>query len=103
VIPKATEFLDRRQGSPYRLDVRFALAQAYETWWSLSKAAPDAYVDPPLYAEGAEQARKSATDLYEEIASKAPESPLASYARRRLPRLKLRLDTQQRTFFCIYD
>ncbi len=81
-----------------------ASAQAYETWWSLSRATPkDDYVQPEKYREGAEAARKRAIGIYEQVATSAPQSLESAYARRQLPRLKLGLDTAQRRYFCIYD
>lgn len=104
VIGRSEEFLAMRPGSPHRLAILFALAQAYETWWSLSQASSeDPYVVPARYRNGAETARAKAIARYEEVMGAAPQSVEAAYARRRLPRLKLRLDTNQRRFFCIYD
>jgi hypothetical protein len=81
-----------------------ATGQAYETWWSLSHATPkDDYVQPEKYREGRETALKRAIGIYEQVATLAPQSLEAAYARRQLPRLKLGLDTMQRRFFCVYD
>jgi len=84
--------------------VTLAVGTAYENWWSLSLARPgDDYVDPTKYRDGAESARRKAIGIYEQIAKNAPASPEGAYARRRLPRLKLGIDTAQRAFYCIYD
>jgi len=103
VIHQAEQFLAKRPKSPRRLHVVFALAQAYETWWSLSRAKQDDYVDSSQHQKGAAIARKRAAKYYEQILSLASKSPEAIYARWRLPRLKLGLDTNQRRFYCIYD
>jgi hypothetical protein len=92
--------------------VQLAVAQAYETWWSLSQAPgpgedlteaeeaePDA--NPQQYQEGAEAARQQAIAGYEQLLQTAPQSDYAAYARRVLPRLKLGIDTGQRRFYCV--
>lgn len=104
VIRHGEEFLARRPQSHYRKDVMFAVAQAYETWWSLSKAhVQDGYVDRFKYLNGADAARHKALRYYGQILQLAPGGYEADYARLRLPRLKLGIDTSQRRFFCIYD
>lgn len=102
VIEQGENFLREHPGTPFRKEQIYNLALAYETWWSLSQAGPG---DPS--AEGAqvdrasaERARKKAIELYEELARIAPESPEARAGRLILPRLKLRLGTGERTFFC---
>lgn len=104
VIRRGEEFLKDRPESKYRLDVSFAVAQAYETWCSLSKASlSDTYADRNSYRDGAPEACQKATALYEEVVRSAPDTYEAEYARERLPRLKLGIDTNQRRFFCVYD
>ena len=102
VIERGEKFLREYPETPFRKEQIYHLARAYETWWSLSQAQPG---DPT--AEGAqidkasaERARKKAIDLYEELARIAPESPEAREGQLILPRLKLRLGTGERTFFC---
>lgn len=104
VIQHGEEILRQRRESPRRLEVLFTVAQAYETWWSLSQASPeDGYARASDYQEGAEEARRKAAAYYEEVVGMAPNSNEALYAQRRLPRLRLGVDTNQRTFYCIYD
>ncbi len=104
VIMEAEKFLADRPQSPFRRDVSLMLAQAYETWWSLSRASvQDSYANRFAYFDGAEEARKKAITLYEVVAQSDPSGYEAKYARQRLPRLKTGLDTNQRRFFCIYD
>ena len=115
VIQQGHPFLEKHPKSPYLLDVELAVAQAYETWWSLSQAPrTEEYVnefgeelgeaysdaDPAKYQEGAEVARQKSIVLYEHLVQTAPQSDHAAYARRMLPRLKLGLDTGQRRFYC---
>jgi hypothetical protein len=105
VIQQGLPFLDKRPKSPYQLDVQLAIAQAYETWWSLSQSVPPAgedgeYVDAQKYQEGADAARRESIARYEQLQQTAPQSDQAAYARRQLPRLKLSIDTGQRRFYC---
>jgi uncharacterized protein (TIGR03437 family) len=105
VITQGEEFLRRYPETTFRKEQLYHLALANETWWSLSHAAPGdpsaegARVDKP----GAERARLNAIRLYEELAGGAPESIEAHAGQFKLPRLKLRLDTGERTFFCMMD
>jgi hypothetical protein len=77
------------------------LAEAYETWWSLSLAKPD---DPELqqsgaratdYLRGAELARRKAIDLYEGTLGSLNDPALRS----RIASLRRRQDTHQRAWF----
>jgi len=104
VIRNGERFLREHPQTPHRPDILLALAQAYETWWSVSQAgANDEYVDPTRYQEGAADARQKAIQYYEQVLRAAPASDHAAYVRLELPRLKLGLDTFQRRFFCVYD
>jgi hypothetical protein len=87
------------------VEVLLALAEAYETWWSLSRASPEKeiYADPSQYQDGAETARDQAIAYYEQVLRQAPADAAAAAARRQLPRLRLGIDTNQRRFFCVYD
>jgi hypothetical protein len=111
VIQQGLPFLEKHAKSPYQLDVQLAVAQAYETWWSLSLApipsqAPIGEEDSePIiyrqYQEGAEAARQQSIVRYEHLLQTAPQTDqAAAYARRELPRLKLGFDTGQRRFYC---
>lgn len=104
VINHGQQFLQERPTSARRLDVTLAVAQAYETWWSLSKASKkDDYADAVKYQPGAAEARAKAISHYQKLMELQRDGLPASYAREHLPRLKLGLDTNQRRFFCIYD
>jgi hypothetical protein len=61
------------------------------------------YVEAAKYRDGAEAAQRKAISLDEQIARLAPDRPEAGFSRRRLPRLKLGIDTAQRAFYCIYE
>lgn len=104
VIAQVEPYLKQRPNALYRESLLFDLAQAYETWWSASQApATDDYVVASTYKSGAENARNSAIELYEQISRAAPESDFGIVAARLLPRLRLNVDTGQRRYYCIYD
>ncbi|MBK9171252.1 MAG: hypothetical protein IPM24_27880 [Bryobacterales bacterium] len=102
VIRQGERFLLDFPDTPFRLEQTYHLALAHEAWWSLSLAAPDditahgARVD----ARSGEAARLRAIELYEELLRLAPNSPQAYLGQLALPRLRLRLDTAERAFFC---
>jgi hypothetical protein len=77
------------------------LAEAYETWWSLSRASAD---DPELqqsgvaasdYQTGAEVARRKAIELYQKNLTGESDPELRS----RVAKLRKREDTRQRAWF----
>ncbi len=110
VIKHGEAFLEQHPTTPFRKEVLFTLAVANESWWSVAHApADDAWVSAVPYPrkhlnkEQAAAARERAIDYYQQIVKLAPDSPEAASAGRRLPRLKLGLDTGQRRFFCSYD
>ncbi len=105
VIREGEQFLRDDPETAFRKEQLYFLAVANETEWSLSRAVPG---DPT--AEGshvdeasAERARERAIALYEELNRMAPGSEEADAGRLVLPRLKLKLGTGQRTFFCYTD
>jgi hypothetical protein len=107
VIREGEAFLAKRPQSPHHLDVVFLLAQAYETWWSLS-LTPDANQEegdpaPAAYREGAGAAREKAIAYYEEVLKAAPEGPEAKCSRQPLEMLQANQDTHQRRFYCYCD
>lgn len=104
VIAEGGDFLKQNLSLEHRLEALFMLAQAYETWWSLSKASDeDEYVRRAEYVDGAEEARTEAIRTYTQVRKTAPDSRYAKIAGWKLPRLRMKLDTGQRRFFCIYD
>jgi hypothetical protein len=109
VIEHGEAFLRQYPASPYKKEVLFTLAVANESWWSIAHASLKDYwvADIPYprhdsNKQQAEAARARAIAYYEQILQLAPGSPEAASAKRRLPRLKLGLDTGQRRFFCSY-
>jgi len=102
VARQGEEFLRDYPETSLRKEQMYHLALAYETWWSLSKAAPDdpTAADASVGKTDAEAARKRALGLYEELERIAPESAEARAGRLRMTRLKLGLDTGERSFFC---
>ena len=105
VIREGERFLTARPRTRLRAPVVLALAWAYETWWSASRARPgQGYVDDPgVYAAGATDARARAIARYDEALRLGVASPLAADARRRAARLRQGTDTEQRIFYCAYD
>jgi len=104
VISNSEVFLQANRETPRRAPVLLLLAQAYETWWSLSLANDrDDYVDRRNYQSGALLARQKAITTYDELLRRYGPSEQAAYARLVLPRLHLGIDTGQRRFFCVYD
>jgi hypothetical protein len=106
IIRRGEEFLLRYPQTPFRKEQLHLLAQAYQTWWSLSNApADDLTVDGADVGDkqAASRARVRAIELYEDLIHIAPQSPEAEWGRLRLPRLKLSLDTGERSFYCYSD
>lgn len=102
VIQQGESFLERYPDTSIRKEQIYHLALAHESWWSLSLAEPG-----DITAEGArvtretgERARQRAIGLYEELIRIAPGTPEARAAELALPRLKLKLDSRERAFFC---
>lgn len=109
VIEKGEAFLAQRPQTIFRKEIAYAIATAYESWWSIGHApADDEWVNAPPYprreinARQSAAARQFAIQYYREVVRLAPGSPEAASALRRLPRLELGLDTGQRRFFCSY-
>jgi hypothetical protein len=102
VIADGKRFLASRPQSRYRPDFTIAVAQAFETWWSLSQAVDDEVVKAEDYVAGADEARHQAIDWYEKVVDLAPGSDTAFDAGHRIARLSLKLDTGQRLFSCPY-
>ena len=104
VIANSDAFLRANRETPLRAQVLLLLAQAYETWWSLSLASDrDEYADRRNYQSGALRARRNAIATYDELLQRYGRSQQADFARLALPRLSLGIDTGQRRFFCVYD
>jgi hypothetical protein len=100
VIAKGREFLKRNPKSHIRKSLLLALAQAYDTAWSLSRASPW-LVQPENYRVNAEQRRNNAIAYYRQFLSEFPDSNETVLARLRLTRLRLGVDTNSRDFYYI--
>jgi len=98
VIEEGKAFLPQYPDTVFRREVIYHMAVANDTWWSLSQAktGEEADVDP---ASG-ERARQRAIQLYEQLLQMDPDSAEARIGSMALPRLKLKLDTGERKFFC---
>jgi hypothetical protein len=104
VIANSETFLRANRKTLRRPEILLLLAEAYETWWSLSVASDrDDYVDRRTYQSGALRARQMAIATYDELVRRYGRSEQADYARLALPRVRLGIDTGQRRFFCVYD
>jgi hypothetical protein len=113
VIEQGKKFLAANPSSPLRLPVTYLMAQAYETWWSLSEwssCSPVIDLGPSpcraalasaRYQSGAEAAREQAIANYEALLAADPSTYGTPALRRRLARLKLGIDTNQRQFYCL--
>lgn len=106
VILRGEEFLDRCPSSPIRPTVVRAVAQAYETWWSMSKVSSDVLEcwDPCELRPWAEHARHQAIAYYASYLS-VPGLPASEIDETRLRLFLLRRDqdTSQRRFFFFSD
>jgi hypothetical protein len=102
VIRQGEEFLNENPDSPVRSEQIYHLALAYDTWWSLGQAESGdiTAMGARVTRASAERARLRAIDLYEQLLRIAPGTSKARAAQIALPRLKLKLDTGERTFFC---
>jgi hypothetical protein len=97
--------LARLRASPNRVTpaLLLSLAQAYETWWSLSLAPDDEeLVTRSDHASGAVDARREAIKWYERVMSDFPYSREAERARRVIIQIRVGVDTGQRTYFAPY-
>lgn len=102
VIEQGAKFLERYPDSPLRSEQIYHLALANETWWSLGQATTGdiTALGARVTRATAEQARLRAIEWYEQLLAAAPGTPQARAAGLAIPRLKLKLDTGTRTFFC---
>jgi hypothetical protein len=103
VIAEGEAYLAAHPKSSHRAQLLLQVAQAHETAWTVSQAAPDdeyataSSVGP----EAGEAARQRAISLYREILRDLPRSEaVVSTARESLPRLELGLTNQQWKYFC---
>jgi hypothetical protein len=107
VIEHGEEFLSKRPQGAHHQEVLFLVAQAYETWWSLSQVPEQSQDegDPPptAYRQGASAAHDKAISYYGEIVGAAPDGIEANCSRQPLALIKENQDTHQRRFYCYCD
>lgn len=115
VINEGKKFLAGHPASPMRLPVNYLVAEAYETWWSLSEwssCSPVTDLGPgrcrpapasARYRTGAEAARREAIADYQALFAADPATYATPAVQWRLARLQLGIDTNQRRFYCLYD
>lgn len=103
VIKDATAWLEREPSTRFRLMLTEAVAQAYETWWSLSKA-PEyddfAFDSRETATPGAPRARTEAIAWYGRLRRELPAGLPTHGIDETLIRLKLDVDSGQRRFHC---
>jgi len=66
VIRRGETFLRDYPDSEVSESVRLKLANAYATWWNVSRMKPDGYADPETYKPGALEAKQRAIELYQD-------------------------------------
>lgn len=115
VITQGESYLGKNPQAVNRMPVTYLVAQAYETWWSLSEwwsCSP--VLDPsptpcgPVagaakYRPGAAEARTKAIAYYDELEKADPATYGTPELRRHLARLKLGIDTNERRFYCVAE
>jgi hypothetical protein len=103
MIERGERFLAATPDSSRTPRVLFDVAQAYETWWSLSRDAGENGLveNPGQFKPGADAALASAIAAYERVQKLAPESEEAEAAQSRLFYLRLGVDTRERKFYCV--
>lgn len=98
VIERVEPFLRRRSGSSVENALRFELALAYESWWSLAKSDTE-FQDPEdlqRWRKGAERARLRAIELYGLV--QPTDEDKRDWIAQRLFRLRRDIDTGQRAY-----
>ena len=102
-IKQGTDWLARNPGSPYRLAVTQAVAHAYETWWSLSKAPGYdllASTSREAATAGAGRARLEAIAWYRRALELMPAGLPIKDIERAIIHLSVDIDTGQRRYHC---
>ena len=80
-----------------------AVAEAYETSWSLDAAfGDDRAPEERVFEPRPSAARAAAIRWYARVIRLAPDSDNARYVHRRVIRLKVGIDTGPRRFYCWY-
>jgi hypothetical protein len=105
VIERGDAFLREHPDSRLRNEIAMTVAQAHETAWSLAMARcprPDCDWDWEDYVLDAPPHREAAIALYERVLREheGPETMAISGLKRRLPRLRLDVDTNFHRYHC---
>lgn len=104
VIAHGEAFLRDHPDSPIAHEVRWRVAEAHETAWSLSKVPPgDDYIEPARYLLHAPEHRARVIQLYERLLSDEPPGPRRSAAMERFRRIRLDVDTGFHVYWCEWD
>ena len=107
VIRRGEEFLQKHPASPYRAAVTYLIAEAYASWWSLSKINPNSplaeYVDPKQYEDSADAARLKAIEYLEKLPALAPGTKFEKYAQAAVESLRDKEILKEPRFFCAGD
>jgi hypothetical protein len=100
-IRKAEDFLTRYPETETSDDVRLRLAQAYETWWSISISGSETGDqfddDVPVALAGREQAKQKALAFYRRLAARPGDHV---WLKDKIFRLEHNLDTGERSWHC---
>jgi len=75
VIRHAEIFLGNYPQSEVSDSIRIELANAYATWWNLSRTEPDRSFDPEPYKVGADVAKEKAIELYQQYLNRQKAPP----------------------------
>lgn len=95
--------------TPY---VRFELAEAYQTWWSLAQASKHSdYVNSKEHLPGSDKARRRSIDLFKLFLNGSEDASLGLEVNNHLSvriqeslfYLKHKLDPRRWKYYCIYD
>ena len=102
VAREGPSWLARHPNSGFEPFVLQAIAEAYETWWSLSRAPKDEeFVTASEHAEGADDAQLEAVRWFSRLRERHPDSAQALASAVRANQIAIGVDTGQRRFFCV--
>jgi len=102
VIREGAAWMRRHADSTWAPLASFAIAKAYETWWSLGQApdGQEAFVHASEHADGSAAARAEAIRWFERVAQTAPNTDEGLAAQQALVFLRTGIDSGERRYFC---
>jgi hypothetical protein len=109
VIERGEAYLRAHPQSPIAREVRWRVAEAHETAWSLAHAGHNGIregefdIDWTRYALDAPRHRDRAMALYEQLLREEPGGSRAEHARARLARMRIDVDTNYHRYWCVWD